>query len=405
MAPIRILIVDDSVVIRRLLSDTLSGDPELEVVATAGDGRIALAKIPLLNPDLITLDIEMPVMDGLETLRAIRKLYPKLPVIMFSTLTERGAAATLDALSLGASDYVTKPSNTGSPAVAIERIRAELIPKIKALCGGGVALKFLPLPGFRAAVKARPRSNPRIEIVAIGTSTGGPNALAALVPQFPADFPVPIVIVQHMPPLFTRLLAERLNALARSGVQEGKEGQKLQRGQVWIAPGDYHMTVTRIGTGFVLGHQPRSSGKFLPSGSGCVVPFGGAQLRRECAGGGADRHGVGRHARVGRHTGGGRGGNRPGRSVFGGLGHARKCGCREPGRSHMSAGRDRAGSCAQGVDAEDFRRRWPLVKNLENLPIRDAGKLGGRKMKQCPSKSQERSLPWLGSPTRAIRRI
>ncbi len=131
MTPIRILVVDDSVVIRKLLSDTLSGDRGLEVVGSASDGRIALAKIPQLKPDLITLDIEMPVMNGLETLAAVRKLYPKLPVIMFSTLTERGAAATLDALSLGASDYATKPSNTGSPAVAIERIRAELIPKIK----------------------------------------------------------------------------------------------------------------------------------------------------------------------------------------------------------------------------------------------------------------------------------
>jgi len=253
MAPIRILIVDDSVVSRRLLSDLLSGDPALEVVATAGDGRIALAKIPQLNPDLITLDVEMPVMDGLETLRAIRKLYAKLPVIMFSTLTERGAAATLDALSLGASDYVTKPSNTGSPAVAIERIRAELIPKIKALCGGRVPLNFSPLSGFRPAAKVRLRFNPRIDIVAIGTSTGGPNALSTLIPQFPADFPVPIVIVQHMPPLFTRLLAERLNAVGQLEVKEGRAGQKLQRGQIWIAPGDYHMTVVRQGTEFLLG--------------------------------------------------------------------------------------------------------------------------------------------------------
>jgi two-component system, chemotaxis family, protein-glutamate methylesterase/glutaminase len=260
MAPIRILVVDDSVVIRRLLSDTLSGDPALEVVATAGDGRIALAKISLLKPDLITLDVEMPVMDGLETLVEIRKLYPKLPVIMFSTLTERGAAATLDALALGASDYATKPSNTGSLAVAIERIRTELIRKIKALCGVA-PLKLLPLPGFRPAVKVRLLSNPRIEIVAIGTSTGGPNALTALLPQLPADFPVPIVIVQHMPPLFTRLLAERLNTLARLEVQEGKEGQKLHRGQVWIAPGDYHMTVVRKGTEFVLAinHDPQEN--------------------------------------------------------------------------------------------------------------------------------------------------
>src|SRR5229473_1085012 len=135
MTSIRILVVDDSVVIRKLLADTLSQDPALEVIGVASDGRIALAKIALLKPDLVTLDVEMPVMNGLETLVALRKLYPKLPVIMFSTLTERGATATLDALSLGASDYATKPGNTGNPAVAIEAIRAELIPKIKALCG------------------------------------------------------------------------------------------------------------------------------------------------------------------------------------------------------------------------------------------------------------------------------
>jgi two-component system chemotaxis response regulator CheB len=124
-----------------------------------------------------------------------------------------------------------------------------------------VPLKFLPLPGFRPAVKVRLSSNPRIEIVAIGTSTGGPNALTAMVPQFPADFPVPIVIVQHMPPLFTRLLAERLNTLAQLEVQEGQEGQKLQRGQVWIAPGGYHMTVIRRGAEFVLGlnHGPQEN--------------------------------------------------------------------------------------------------------------------------------------------------
>src|SRR5438105_5118896 len=142
MTPIRILVVDDSVVIRKLLADTLSADAALEVVGVASDGQIALSKVALLKPDLVTLDVEMPVMDGLETLVALRKLYPKLPVIMFSTLTERGAAATLDALSLGASDYATKPSNTGNPAVAIERIRIELIPKIKALCGLAGPLKL-----------------------------------------------------------------------------------------------------------------------------------------------------------------------------------------------------------------------------------------------------------------------
>jgi two-component system chemotaxis response regulator CheB len=251
MAAIRILVVDDSVVIRKLLSDTLSGDRGLEVVGTAGDGRIALAKIPLLKPDLITLDVEMPVMDGLETLAAVRKLYPKLPVIMFSTLTERGASATLDALSLGASDYATKPSNTGSPEVAIERIRAELIPKIKALCGQ-FSLRPTLLKGSRPAVKVRPRTNPRIEIVAIGTSTGGPNALAEVLPRIPNDFPVPIVVVQHMPPIFTRLLADRLASRSAIPVEEGSADVVLSPGHAWIAPGNFHMKVVRSGVNWRL---------------------------------------------------------------------------------------------------------------------------------------------------------
>jgi len=252
MTPIRILVVDDSVVIRKLLSDTLSEDRSLQVVGVASDGRIALAKIPLLKPDLITLDIEMPVMNGLETLAALRKLYPKLPVIMFSTLTERGAAATLDALSLGASDYATKPGNTGSSEVAIERIRAELIPKIKALCSVVVPLKLLPLPGCRPPAKVQARTKPRIEIVAIGTSTGGPNALAEVLPRIPSNFPVPIVVVQHMPPIFTRLLAERLANRSAIPVEEGRAGAVLSPGRAWIAPGDFHMQVLRAGANWRL---------------------------------------------------------------------------------------------------------------------------------------------------------
>jgi two-component system chemotaxis response regulator CheB len=251
MTPIRILVVDDSVVIRKLLSDTLSRDSALEVVGTASDGRIALAKIPLLKPDLITLDVEMPVMGGLETLAAVRKLYPMLPVIMFSTLTERGAAAALDALSLGASDYVTKPSNAGSPAAANERIRAELIPRIKALCTIP-HLNLVPAAGTRPALKTRVRGNSRIEIVAIGTSTGGPNALAEVLPQIPGDFPVPIVVVQHMPPIFTRLLAERLASRSAILVEEGSADAVLSPGHAWIAPGGFHMKVIRTGVNWRL---------------------------------------------------------------------------------------------------------------------------------------------------------
>jgi two-component system chemotaxis response regulator CheB len=249
MPPFRILVVDDSAVIRKVLSNLLASDPEIVVAGTAGNGNQALARIPEVKPDLVTLDIEMPGMDGLETLVEIRKLYPKLPVIMFSTLTERGATATLDALARGASDYVTKPSHSGGSDTSRERVREELIRKIKSLCAVRVPRpRPWPTPTL---VSARPQA--RIDVVAIGTSTGGPNALTELIPQLPADFPVPIVIVQHMPPLFTRLFADRLNTLTRLEVQEGKEGQKLQRGQVWIAPGDHHMTVVRKGTEIVLG--------------------------------------------------------------------------------------------------------------------------------------------------------
>jgi two-component system, chemotaxis family, protein-glutamate methylesterase/glutaminase len=245
MAPIRILVVDDSVVTRRVLSDTLSADSALEVAGTASDGQIALTRIPLLKPDLITLDVEMPVMDGLETLAVIRKLYPQLPVIMFSALTERGAAATLDALALGASDYATKPSKTNL-ADAVECIRRELIPKIKALCG--IALGGVPrLSRPPSPPRVRDRASWRIEVVAIGASTGGPRALGEVLPRIPSNFPVPIVVVQHMPPIFTRQLAERLSARSAIRVEEGSADAILSPGHAWIAPGDFHMEVTRRG--------------------------------------------------------------------------------------------------------------------------------------------------------------
>lgn len=151
MRKIRVLIVDDAVVVRKMVGDVLADDPALEVVGAAANGRIGLAKIPQVNPDLVTLDIEMPEMDGLQTLAALRKTYPRLPVIMFSALTQRGAAATLDALSLGASDYVTKPANVGSVAAGMQRIREDLIPKIKALCAGiaGIELSTVARSGVR----------------------------------------------------------------------------------------------------------------------------------------------------------------------------------------------------------------------------------------------------------------
>jgi two-component system, chemotaxis family, protein-glutamate methylesterase/glutaminase len=261
MRKIRVLVVDDAVVVRKIVTDTLGGDPDIEVIATAANGRIALQKIPQLNPDILTLDIEMPEMDGLQTLAEARKIYPKLPIIMFSTLTERGGAKTLEALALGATDYVTKPANVGSVSVAMQRIRDELIPKIKMFCSRSagletpVAARPKPVPKATPIIK-RPATRTSLiqkaDILAIGVSTGGPNALAELFPTLPADLPVPIVLVQHMPPFFTKLLAERLSAKSPLNIEEGKTGEKLVPGKAWIAPGDYHMVLEKRADGVYL---------------------------------------------------------------------------------------------------------------------------------------------------------
>ncbi|MDZ4672896.1 MAG: chemotaxis response regulator protein-glutamate methylesterase [Gemmatimonadota bacterium] len=258
MPKIRVLVVDDAVVVRRLVTDLLSADPDVEVVGVAANGRLALAKLDQLSPDLVTLDIEMPEMDGLETLVHLRKLRPKLPVIMFSTLTERGASATMEALARGASDYVTKPANVGSVTQAQAQIRDELIPKIKVLCGRVPTPRTPALAARAATVPPRLALPSRADILAIGVSTGGPNALAVVLPQLPADFPLPIVIVQHMPPVFTRCLAERLSGSCRIEVREGEEGGELRPGLAWIAPGDFHMTLRRVGAAvrLVLNQDP-----------------------------------------------------------------------------------------------------------------------------------------------------
>ncbi len=253
MRKIRVLIVDDAVVIRRLLTDIISADPLLEVAGAAATGSIGLAKIPQLNPDVVTLDIEMPGLTGLETLVEIRKVYPTLPVIMFSTLTERGAGATLDALAAGASDYVTKPANVGSMTAGMQAVRESLIPKIKALCARVLGAVQPPPRRREAPPVALGSSSPsRVDILAIGVSTGGPNALAALLPELPGDLPVPIVIVQHMPPVFTKLLAQRLDAKTALRVGEGYDGARVLPGTAWIAPGDHHMEVWRKGVEVLL---------------------------------------------------------------------------------------------------------------------------------------------------------
>jgi two-component system chemotaxis response regulator CheB len=251
---IRVLIVDDAVTFRRLVADELNRDPALEVVGTASNGHIALARMTQVNPDVVILDVEMPEMDGLTTLKILRKTYPRLPVIMFSALTMRGAEATLDALAAGATDYFTKPASAEGLEGSLEVIREALIPQIKVLCERSVRDTRLETPIARSPPShalglphvLRQVPGP-VQVLAVGTSTGGPNALAELFRRLPANFPVPIVIVQHMPPMFTRLLAERLSVECPIPVEEASSGAVLQPGKAWIAPGDYHMVVIRDG--------------------------------------------------------------------------------------------------------------------------------------------------------------
>ncbi len=245
-APVRVLVVDDTVVVRRLVSDVLEGDPAIAVAGVAANGRIALQKVPLVAPDLVVLDVEMPVMDGLATLRALRADYPALPVIMFSSLTERGAATTLDALALGASDYVAKPTGAGGLLGAKQQIAAELVPRVKALGGGRPDRPAASPPPTPAPAPAGPPG--RIDAVVVGVSTGGPNALAEVLPALPGDLPVPLLIVQHMPPLFTRSLADRLDKASALRVREGADGAVAAPGTAWVAPGGLHMDVARHGT-------------------------------------------------------------------------------------------------------------------------------------------------------------
>jgi two-component system chemotaxis response regulator CheB len=250
----RVLIVDDSAVMRNLLRSVVSSDPALEVSGTASDGRSALNALAMLKTDLVLLDVEMPVMDGLATLKAMRERAPKLPIIMCSALTQRGATVTIEALAAGASDYVAKPAGQESREAAAKTLALELIPKIRALTarrmmsaapasgassGSARRLLFPGPPPPRLAVRRISRVAP--SVLVIGVSTGGPAALDVLLPALPASFRLPVLIVQHMPEIFTRQLAERLNTRCPLHVCEAEEGMPVAAGNIYIARGNWHM--------------------------------------------------------------------------------------------------------------------------------------------------------------------
>jgi two-component system chemotaxis response regulator CheB len=243
----RILIVDDSVVMRSLLRSVVCAEAGLEVAGTAADGKSALSAIETLHPDLVLLDVEMPVMDGLVTLRRLRAQGHTMPVIMCSSLTQRGAKVTIEALACGASDYVAKPAGQSSREAATRALSHELIPRILALTSHSQpvfpGIRRIPLMAqIGPPVRAQPLATTPTAL-AIGVSTGGPAALEILLPALPADFPLPVLIVQHMPELFTNLFAQRLDGRCRMQVREAVEGDRVRVGAIYIAKGDWHMEV------------------------------------------------------------------------------------------------------------------------------------------------------------------
>jgi two-component system chemotaxis response regulator CheB len=258
--PLRVLVVDDTVVYRKIVSDILEELPNVEVVGVAHNGKIAMSKIAVLQPDVLTLDIEMPEMNGLEVLAELRKSAPNIGAIVLSTLTEKGGDMTMQAFDLGAFDFIPKPQ-TKSLEQSKQEVKTAIAPMFKAFARRKELQNILGTRNFGASqrkkrgygveskttkkhtVAVRDVRKTKSEIVAIGISTGGPNALAHMLPRLPADLNVPILIVQHMPPLFTHSLAKSLNSKCAVEVREAGDGEPIQRNTVFIAPGGKQMKV------------------------------------------------------------------------------------------------------------------------------------------------------------------
>lgn len=240
--PVRVLVVDDSAFLRYTISQHLNQTEGIKVVGTANDGVEALEMVPLLQPDVVTLDVEMPNLDGISALRQIMLRFPR-PVIMLSSLTKNGAVETIQALTLGAVDFVAKPDNRLNIRSVMEEVAAKILraaqARIKPAPLAGLNLTPLsPAEKSGLVVRARQKNDP---IILIGTSTGGPRALNDVIPALPASLEAAVVVVQHMPAGFTHSLAERLNSLAKLKVKEAQTGDRLELGQVLIAPGGFHM--------------------------------------------------------------------------------------------------------------------------------------------------------------------
>jgi two-component system, chemotaxis family, protein-glutamate methylesterase/glutaminase len=258
---VRVLVVDDSALMRKLIPAILERDSSIEVVGTAMDGAFALKKIEELHPDVITLDLEMPRMDGMETLRLIMRRAP-LPVIVFSTHSKEGAYSTFKALALGAIDFVAKPKNAA--AGHLDAIAVQLVEKIKVAkrASGRTLRQSVPVETQPVAKKVARATLPPNRIVAIGISTGGPNALQYVLSQIPADFAACTLIVQHMPEGFTEMFARRLDECCALDVHEARSGDLLVAGRVLICPGNRHMMVRRMPRGdmVVLSDGPPMNG-------------------------------------------------------------------------------------------------------------------------------------------------
>lgn len=261
--PIRVLIVDDSAFMRRAISSLLEGENDVKVVGLAKDGQDAIRQIQDIKPDIVTMDIEMPVMDGLSALKIIMEKFP-LPVIMLSSLTEEGAKETLDALDLGAADYI--PKNLSNVSLNILKIKDDLLAKIRAITAKKYYFKYgrnnntVKESGPAFQHKEIKQFNNKINIVAIGSSTGGPKALQDVIPKLPQNFPAPVILVQHMPKAFTGSFAERLSSISHIKVIEAAGGEIIKPGVAYLSPGDKHLSIVesgREGMAISLSNEPK----------------------------------------------------------------------------------------------------------------------------------------------------